>query len=78
MSSVSKPPSVQEQVVYQGRLDLCGATGEELDEFKPVAELIYIQHKGRGKREEFASLLGYEPPEGVVVLSRRPLFLHTK
>jgi hypothetical protein len=42
----------------------------------PTAELISIKILGTGRREEFASLLGYKPPEGVEVVSREPLYLH--
>jgi hypothetical protein len=66
----------EDRVAYAGRLDLCGATDEELAELEPVAELISIRIVGKGRTEEFASILGYQPPDGVEVISRRPLFLH--
>jgi len=40
-----------------------------------VAELIMIALIGKGRTEEFACLPGYQPPNGVKVLSRHPLYL---
>jgi hypothetical protein len=67
---------IDDQVAYQGRLDLCGATDEELAELEPVAELISVRNKNKARNETFACLMGYTPPEGIEVVSRRPLFLH--
>ena len=57
------------------------AAEEELVELKaspaqqePIAELITIHIEGTGRNEEFACLMGYQPPEGVRVLNRQPLF----
>lgn len=70
---------IDQQVAFEGLKDLCGATDEEIAELEaakdPVAELIQVRNTNKGRTEEFACLLGYEPPEGVTVLSRRPLYL---
>lgn len=69
---------IDEQVAFAGLADLCGATDEELAEMEaakqPVAELIQVRIKGKGF-SEFACLLGYVPPDGVEVISRKPLYL---
>ena len=71
---------IDDQVALEGRRDLCGVTDEELaameEARQPVAELILVRIKGKGKTHEFACLLGYQPPEGTEIISRRPLFLH--
>jgi hypothetical protein len=67
------------QVALEGLRDLCGATDEEIEAMdQPVAELISVRNKKRGRTEEFACIFGYEPPEGTEVISRRPLYLHPK
>jgi hypothetical protein len=67
--------NIEDQVALEGRRDLCGVTLEEIERGeKPVAELIVIG-KAKGRTEEFACLLGYEPPEGTRVISRQPFYL---
>ena len=46
----------------------------ERERAEPIAELIVVRIKGKGRQEEFACLMGYRPPEGTEVISREPLF----